>query len=153
MPGLEAFEGAAKFQPDHLSFAVSQLAASQAAVALKRNVNAATSGALNITSVVAPFAGSIIGVRLNSTANKTAGVATVTPTINGTAITAPTSLVAVAWANSSLKKNQQVDAQQTGARFNAGDLIGVKITTDGSFTPTTNDVEVIIDVLYEGVQN
>lgn len=153
MPNIPTEPVAAAFQQEHFSFAVSQLAISQNAVALKRNVNAATSGALNITSVVAQFAGSIVGVRLNSTANKTAGAASVTPTINGTAISTPASLVAVAWVNATLKINKQVDAQQVGARFNAGDLIGVKITTDGSYAPTTNDVEVIVDVVYENVQN
>lgn len=151
MPLPENF-GQTPFPTETLSFAVSQMPISQTDVAMKRNVNAATSGALNITSVVARYNGSIVGIRLNSTANKTAGVMSVTPTINGTKITAPAQFVAALWANATLKINLQGLAQQPGARFNAGDLIGVKYTTDGSFAPTTNDVEVDIDIVYEGVQ-
>lgn len=136
---------------EYYSFGQSQAAANQAAVALKRNVNAATSGSLNITGVVMPFAGSIIGVTVNTSANKTAGVATVAPTINGTALASGTGLSAVALANAAAKASKMIDAQVSGARFNAGDLVGVKLTTDGSYLPTTLDWEVIIYVEFEGV--
>lgn len=143
---------AAAFQEQYYSFGQSQAAASQSAVALKRNVNAATGGSLNITDAVMPHAGSIVGVTIKTSANKTAGVATVAPTINGTALAAATGLSAVALANAAAKAVAMIDAQTPGARFNAGDLVGVKLTTDGSFAPTTLDVEVIVYVEFEGMQ-
>lgn len=130
-------------------FGVSQLAASQSAVALKVNVNAATSGAMNITGEVAPASGWIVGVTIALTANKTAGVMTVAPTINGTALASGTGLSAVAVANTTAKTNTQISGRISGTRFSAGDLIGAKVTTDGSFEPTTNDVIVTVWVVFD----
>lgn len=150
MPRIPTEFSASAFIGDSMPFASSQVAINQSAVALKLNVNTATNGSLNITGIPARFKGSIVGIRIVLTANKTAGTMTFTPTINGTAITTPASLVNVAVANATSKTNTQVDAQQIP--FAAGDLIGVKMTTDGSYAPTTNDVYVLIDVEYEGVQ-
>lgn len=152
MPNLPNTGIAAGFAVKSFAFGQSQAAASQAAVALKRNVNAATSGSLNITGVVMPVAGSIVGVTIVTSANKTAGVCTVAPTINGNALAAATGLSAVALANAALKAYKTIDAQTSGARFVAGDLIGVKLTTDGSYLPTTLDIEVIVYVVFEGLQ-
>jgi len=152
MPNIPNDGMASAFSEEYFSFGQSQAAASQSAVALKRNVNAATSGSLNITGVPMPHAGSIVGVTIATSANKTAGVATVTPTINGTAIAAATGLAAVALANAAAKKVQFIDAQVAGARFQQGDLLGVKLTTDGSYLPTTLDWEVIVYVEFEGLQ-
>jgi hypothetical protein len=152
MPNLANDEIASGYVLTSLPFGQAQAGASQAAVALKLNVNAATSGSLNITGVPALLAGSIVGITVIMTANKTAGAMSYTPTINGTAITTPASLVAVAMANATKQINVAVDAQQAGARFKAGDLLGVKITTDGSYAPTTNDVFVLLHVMYEAVQ-
>ncbi len=151
MPTLPTTYELSTFQPQALAFGVSQLAASQSAVAAKINVNAATSGAMNVTSYSFAFPGWIVGVRMNMTANKTAGVFTVTPTINGTALTtaggAPGALVAAAVANTTKTLNVNVDAGYSGCTFKAGDLIGLKYTTDGSYTPTTNDVLFWVDVV------
>lgn len=153
MPRINASFENSVFQLGYpIAFGLSQVPISQTAVALKMNVNAATSGSMNLTGFPAQFAGSIVGVSVVLTANKTAGVLTVTPTINGTAITTPAPLVAVAVANTTLKTVANTDAQQTGARFNAGDLLGVKLTSDGSLAPTTNDCLVFLTVLYENVQ-
>lgn len=152
MPSLVNDGMASGYSEEYYSFGQSQAAASQSAVALKRNVNAATGGSLNITGVPMPHAGSIVGVTIATSANKTAGVATVTPTINGTALAAATGLAAVALANAAAKKVQTIDAQVAGARFNQGDLLGVKLTTDGSYLPTTLDWEVIVYVEFEGLQ-
>lgn len=152
MPSLANDNIAAGYWPHMLSFAAAQVAINQAAVALKLNVNAATSGALNLTGLPAPFAGSIVGLTAVLTANKTAGVMTLTPTINGTAITTPASLVAVAVANATLQKVVTTDAQQVGARFKAGDLLGVKLTTDAAYLPITNDLYVQLLIVFEGVQ-
>jgi hypothetical protein len=135
-----------------IPFSQAAVAASQTAIALKTNVNDATSGSLNITGVPMPAAGSIVGISAVLTANKTAGNFNLTPTLNGSAITTPSTLVSVPIATSALKVSKLVDAQQIGARFNAGDLIGVKLTTDGSYAPTTNDLYVLVFVLFENVQ-
>lgn len=152
MPNLANDGMASGFSEEYFSFGQSQAAASQSAVALKRNVNAATGGSLNITGVPMPHAGSITGLTIATSANKTAGVATVTPTINGTAIAAATGLAAVALANAAAKAVKFIDAQIAGTRFQQGDLLGVKLTTDGSYLPTTLDWEVIIYVEFEGLQ-
>ncbi|MEP7284322.1 MAG: hypothetical protein ABI947_00980 [Chloroflexota bacterium] len=55
-------------------------------------------------------------------------------------------------ANSAAKAYATILAQVSGARFNAGDVLGVKVTTDGTHAPTTVDVQVILFVVYEGVQ-
>ena len=117
MPSLVNDGMASGYSEEYYSFGQSQAAASQSAVALKRNVNAATGGSLNITGVPMPHAGGIVGVTIATSANKTAGVATVTPTINGTALAAATGLAAVALANAAAKKVQTIDAQVAGARF------------------------------------
>lgn len=152
MPNLPSNPLATMYPLASYTFAQSQSGANQSAVALKLNVNTATNGSLNITGVAMPFAGSIVGVTANLTANKTAGSMTLTPTINGTALSAPAVLVNVAVANSASKKVTMTDAQQTGARFAAGDLVGVKLTTDGSYAPTTNDLYVTVYAVFDGVQ-
>ncbi len=152
MPSLANDNIAAGYWPQLFIFAAAQVGISQAAVALKLNVNAATGGALNLTGIPAPLAGSIVGLTAVLTANKTAGVMTLTPTINGTAIATPAALVAVAVANATLQKVATVDAQQVGARFKAGDLLGVKLTTDAAYAPITNDLYVQLLVVFENVQ-
>lgn len=130
-------------------FGIAQLGASQNAVALKLTVNAATGGSMNITGEVAPANGWIVGVSIVLTANKTAGVLTVAPTINGTALASGTGLSAVAVANAALKANTQINTRVAGTRFSAGDLIGAKITTDANYLPTTNDCIVTVYVVYD----
>src|SRR5260221_6605395 len=105
---------ASQFTLQSLPFAQSQSGISQAAVALKLMVTAAASVSLNITSIPALFAGSIVAIAPVLTANKTAGSMTFTPTINGTAITTPIGLVNVALPNAALKVTKVVDAQQVG---------------------------------------
>lgn len=138
--------------PASFDFSQANVAASQSAVALKTNVNAATTGALDVIGFVAPWPGSIIAVTEQADTNKTAGALSVTPTINGNAIAAPADLVAVPMANAAQKAFKATDAQQTGARFAAGDLIGAKLTTDAGFTPITLDLYVKIWVIFEYVQ-
>lgn len=151
MPTTPATFQLATEQSKELYFSISQLGASQTDLALKMNANAATSGSLNVVGVPFNYAGHIVGIRMSMTANKTAGVFSITPTINGTKITAPAKLVTalVAVTTKQLVVQDEING---AAAFKAGDLIGVKITTDGSYAPTTNDVVVIVDVILHNVE-
>ena len=152
MPSLPNDGMASAYPLKYFSYGQAQSAASQSAVALKLNVNAATSGSLNITEIPMPFAGSIVGITAALTANKTAGVMTFAPTINGTALASGTGLSAVAMANATKGINKMIDANVSGARFAAGDTVGVKLTTDGSYAPTTNDLYVMVWVVFDKAQ-
>lgn len=150
--GLPHTKNFPEYFQDKIDFGVSQLGISQTGVALKLNVNAATSGSMNIVGFPAQFAGFITGISVTMTANKTAGVCSVTPTINTTALTAPSGLVTVTVANATKSRVVNVDYGLPGAAFAQGDLLGVKITTDGSLAPTTNDVVVTLYFVYREVQ-
>jgi len=152
MPNLPADYDLATYQLQRIPFSISQLGASQTAIALKMNANAATSGALNVLGLPMPFAGSIVAVSISMTANKTAGVLSITPTINTTAITNPSALTAAVVANTTKTMYAVADAYSgASARFKAGDIIGCKLTSDGSYAPTTNDVYVEVWVMLENV--
>lgn len=127
------------------------VAISQTAVALKTFTNAATTGALDVTDIVAPWAGSIVGISYNLETNKTAGALSLSPTINGTEVASTNVLYRVAMANTTRTAHKIVDGQSTGLRFAAGDQLGFKLTTDGSFAPTTADLMAIMYVVFEFV--
>jgi hypothetical protein len=153
MPSVPSDFAAPGYFPGTMIFGQVNVAISQAQVALKINVNDATSGSLNLTDHLAPYAGSIVGITARLGANKTAGGLSVSPTINGTEVASTTPLYRVAMANGTPKLAKTVDAQTPGLRFNANDLIGARITTDSSFAPAgAQDIEVIVWVLYEGIQ-
>ncbi len=154
MPNLVSESIFAQFMAVTLDFDQANVAISQTAVALKMNAgfNATVVNALDVVGMTALANGSIFGLTIQTDTNKTAGVLTVTPTINGTAIAAPAALVAVPLVNATQKAFVLTAGQQAGARFVAGDLIGVKMTTDGSFAPTTMDIRVRLFVVYEFVQ-
>jgi hypothetical protein len=141
------------FQDMDLQFSQAAVAASQAQVALKVNVNDATSGSLNITGIPAQWPGSLTGISAVLTANKTAGVFGVSPTVAGTEVGSTSPLYRAAIANSAKQVVKNCDAQLPGHRFNQGDLLGVKITTDGSYAPTTSDLLVILTVTYEEIRH
>lgn len=106
------------------------VAASQTAVALVI-ANART-------EIPMVTAGSVVGIVVYSNAARSAGTLTVDVTINGTA----TGCQAVLDGT-----NTQTDTgtQAVGTdTFTAGQRIGVKITTDGSWSPTTADIDVAV---------
>lgn len=150
MPSLPSVPEMSEYHRDKIDFGQAAIAKSQTAVALKLNVNEATTGSMNITGVPAQFDGSIVGLTVILSTNKTAGVMTFTPTINGTAITTPAALTAVAMGNAVKQVVANADAQQPGARFKQGDLLGIKMTTDGSYAPDgTADGVAWLHVVYE----
>jgi len=107
-------------------FRVDSLAASQAGVAEKyQGIDANAQ-----TSFVAGRAGHIVGLAWTLSTAVTAGVCTARATIAGTAVGDTANLAAPATSTSG--------TLQFGVpvAFNAGDKLGVKHTTDGSFTPT-----------------
>ena len=83
-------------------------------------------------------AGSVIGVAVYSNAARTAGTLTVDVTVDGT----KTGLTAVLdGTNPQTKTTTQ--AKDTDV-FTAGQRIGVKITTDGTWAPITADTTVVV---------
>lgn len=129
---LDAIEGATAVVDRTLlrGWFQDNVAASQTAVVL----------ALPSTRTEVPMVtgGSVIGIVVYSNAARAAGTLTVDATINGTV----TGLQAVLDGT-----NTQTDTgtQAVGTdTFTAGQRIGVKITTDGSWAPTTADIDVAV---------
>ena len=129
----------AKYQVVPVTFFQANVAASQTAVALKEATN-------QNTGVVMPFAGQIVAVTCTLSAAATAGTLTASATVGGTvdsdtacAITTETGKVTV------------VPRDKTS--FVAGDLVGVKITSSGTWDGTTADltVTVFVALAVEGV--
>lgn len=114
-------------------FTQENVAASQSAVAL------VIPGTV-LTEYVMPFAGSVVAITVASNEARSAGTLTVDATINGTV----TGLQAV------LDDDPTTYAYGTQAKdtdaFSAGDRLGVKITTDGDWAPTTADIMVTVEV-------
>ncbi len=152
MAGLPTFKGFAEFILDKFGFSIVNIADSQTAQALATNVNSATSGSLAVTGFVAPLAGWIVGITVQTNENKTAGVLTFAPTIAGTALASGTGLSAVALANSAAKAYSWIGANVPGTQFAAGDLIGCKYTTDANLEPNTIDAFIEVFVIYKDVQ-
>jgi len=111
------------------------VAASQSAVALD------VSGLAGNTEIVMPYAGSVLAISIASNAARAGGTLTVDVTINGVA----TGLQAVLDATNTTY-HRATQAKDTDT-FAAGDRLGVKITTDASWTPTTADI--VVAVLVE----
>jgi hypothetical protein len=127
-------------------FGQAQVAASQTAVAIPIHGAKATDGSSLVTSFTMPWAGSIIGITADVSAASSAGTGSVAATLDGTAVTGGSlTVTALTSARTTL------DGQSTG-RFAAGAVLGVKITTNGSWNATTSDIAVTIYVLFEGVQ-
>lgn len=86
--------------------------------------------------------GSIVGIRTRFLTNVSAGTATVKITKNGAIGTL--GVVSTNASNQGGASNTQDEGIDT---YVAGDSIGVKITTDGSFAPTDNSIEVTLEYL------
>lgn len=110
------------------------VAASQSAVALD------VLGLVGNTEVVMLYAGSILGIAISGNVARTAGTLTVDVTKNGVA----TGLQAVL-DGSNAQYHSATQAKDTDT-FAAGDRLGVDITTDGSWAPTTADIVVVVVV-------
>jgi len=110
--------------------------ASQAAVALTCMGDAVRTG------YALPVPSSVIGITIVSNAARTAGTLTVDATIAGSA----TGLQAVLNGTNTTVHyaNQDDDRDQVAA----GELIGVKVTTDAGWLPETADIIVAVTVGY-----
>lgn len=136
----------AKGQLVPLVFHQNAVAASQTNAQLKLVETAATSSDTDNDGYVLPFDGEIVAVSYQLSAAATAGSLTIGPTIGGTEESDPTLAVTTGTSG--------YDTCLRGtAPCSAGDVIGVEITTDGSWDATTADLAVVVWVLVnlEGV--
>jgi hypothetical protein len=130
-----------QYQLVPLTFAQSQLAASQTAVALYP-IETATPHVLLNLGYTMPFAGFVVAVSVNLNAAATAGSLTVTPTIDTTVVTTPVAtLTTAAYGVATCQRSKN------GFAKNA--VIGCKITTGGTWNGTTRDLQVIVWVLMK----
>lgn len=112
------------------------IGASQTAVALKVAAAANTG-----TSMAQMRAGSVVGIGASFTVAPAGSALTLAVTKNGSVISGCTLSVA---PGATLGRSTTF---ATGAyTFAAGDVLGVAITTDGSWTATTSDVVVAVEV-------
>lgn len=146
MPGILSEEIAVQFPLLPLMFCKAQVPISQSAVAMNTIESRATTGTLNITDIVMPFPGSIVAVSVSGSANFTAGNLTVDVTINGTVTGIQAKIPGVFTLPDKRGYGSQVANKN---RFNAGDTLGVKYTSDGSLAPTTNDIIVWVWALND----
>lgn len=131
----------AKGQLVPLTFGINDLAVSQTDVQIPHFTG-------NTNGVVMPFAGEIIAVSYNLSANKTAGVLSIGPTVGGT----ERSVNTITAANSVNGARKVV--RRLSSTFSAGAEIGVEVTTDASFAAGANpDLSVTVWVLLsvEGI--
>ena len=129
----------------HLTFEQADVAASQTAVALATSeVRDTAAGASDQNAAVGyciPFGYEIVGISVTSSAARTAGTLTVDATIGGTV----TGLQAI--LNATTTNNAYTTAPRGSYVGNAGDKVGVKITTPAGWTPITADIVVSLWVI------
>lgn len=131
----------AKGQLVPLTFMQDNLAASQSAVAL--TVAEVTGAAGNaVDGYVMPFAGQIIAVSYKTSAAATAGTMTIAPTVAGTAKTDP--ILSVTTGSSGYDK-----AARGTVHFDAGAVVGAKVTTTSTWDGTSADLNATVWVLLE----
>jgi len=95
-----------------------------------------------VTEIVMPYAGSIMGITLASNGARTAGSLTTDVTINGIV----TGLQAILDA-SNTQYHYAVQAKDINT-FSAGGRLGVKFTTSGDWAPITADIVVTVIVEF-----
>lgn len=118
-------------------FGQDALAASQTNVQLPVAVGEASQA---VTGYTMPFGGEIVAIAADLSAAGSAGSLTIGATIAGTEGADPTLSI----TTETTKKDTAVRGT---ARFNAGDVLGAEITTDGSWNGTTADLAVTVYVL------
>jgi hypothetical protein len=143
MPGILQEQISIQYPLVTSRFARHTVAASLNASPLNVIDTNATSGALNVTGDVMPFGGAIVGIGAALSAAASAGSLTLDVTINGTVT--GFQLVLTTSANGSTIK----EYGQPGFRFNAGDTIGVKITTTAGWNGTTSDLLATVFVIFD----
>lgn len=120
----------AKYQVVPFTFFQANVAASQTAVALKEGTN-------QVTGISMPFSGEILSVSANLSGAATAGTLTASVTVGGTADADTATAITTETAKVTI-------VPRTKAAFVAGDLLGVKITTSGTWDGTTADLVVTV---------
>lgn len=116
------------------NFMQSDVAANQTAIAID------VCGLSGNTEYVMSYDGSVLGISIASNDARTAGTLIVDVTVNGTA----TGLQAQV-DGTNTQYHSATQAKDTDS-FSAGDRIGVKITTDGTWAPVTADIVVTVIV-------
>lgn len=137
----------AKGQLVAYTFHQADLAASQTDVQLSVcAVDNAADDQLAVVGYTLPFEGEIVAITADLSAAGSAGTLTVGATIGGTEKTDPTLSITTETTKSD-------KALRGTTVFNAGDILGAEITTDGSWNGTTADLTVTVYVLLhiEGV--
>lgn len=129
-------------------FSQANATASQTAVSLARG----SAYDANITHVVAPSAGMIVGIGVRTEGARTAGTLTINVEVNGT----PTTISCVI-NGTSTQKNYTWQTPEAAAEaatpdvFVAGDLIEATITTDGSWAAGSTPSVAVDLYLHYGV--
>ena len=120
-------------------WAVQNVPANQPSTAMSAQVST------NFDEIRAMRPGSIVGISSRLTEAVTAGLLQVDATINGVVVPAAALNIAMAIGST----GGQTLAAPGVAPYVAGDLIGIKYTTDVAFAPTTTDLEAWLEVLEE----
>lgn len=105
-------------------------------------VEVASAAALAVDGITMPWAGSVVGLSVDLSAAATAGQLTVGVTLGGTEQAATTQTITTAAAASAV-------FPQASVKFNAGDKLGVEITTNAGWDATTADLAVFVYVLLD----
>lgn len=90
-----------------------------------------------VDAYVMPFEGEVVAVSARLSAAAAAGTLTVGATVGGTEAAAPSLTITTA-------QSDHDTAPRGTTVFNAGDLVGAEITTDGSWDATTADLAVTV---------
>lgn len=97
----------------------------------------------NFDNIPAIRAGFIVGMSARLTEAVTAGLLTVTPTINGVAV------VGLSVVNPAVGAGTQATAAVGAIPYAAGSLLGFQFVTDAGFLPITTDLEAWLEVVEE----
>ena len=160
MPQLPSTFSASTFSMRQTMFGAATATASMASVPLKTMVTDAASGSLTILGYNMLFSGSLVAVSWSWSSALTAGTFSLTPTINGAAITnAGLLLNALPFSAANAQYGfLKIDGQSANARwiapaYNAAPIrVGVNLTTSAGITwAGAADLQVELVVMYDGV--
>ena len=117
-----------------IEFSIVNIAANLTASQMYRILGGSGGAQATQIGFAAPFKGSIVGLTIISTAAKSGGSFVATAYRNGVASSAT-----LTWGSTtSLTRTFQPGT----VPFAAGDVLDVRATTNGSYTPTTADIEI-----------
>lgn len=128
--------------PTALLFSEADVAANQSDVQMAI-INTTAAGANATNGYVAPWDGAIVGISYQLSAASGAGSGSVGPTVNGTEDSDLTQTISTTATSGYGTANRGL------VSFEAGDVLGVELTTDSSWGGTTADLAVALWVLFE----